>query len=90
MYAAIGSESVKWTNLSDSIISLINIFAHFTPHAFQKPIPLVAFFNSTDDAVKIFKSILNSTDELSVSLSHAQVTPLYALEIIKEVVLSFW
>ncbi|KAL3998178.1 hypothetical protein ACH3XW_13980 [Acanthocheilonema viteae] len=84
MFVAIGSEPLKWFNLSDSIISFINIFAHFTPYAFDQPIPLIAFFNSTDDAIKFFKSTLNSSDELSVSLSNVRITPLYALEIIKE------
>uniref|UniRef100_A0A1I7VE58 RING-type E3 ubiquitin transferase n=1 Tax=Loa loa TaxID=7209 RepID=A0A1I7VE58_LOALO len=82
MYVAIGSEPIKWANLSNSIISLVDIFAHFTPHAFQKPIPLVSFFNSTKEAVGFFKSTLNINDELSVNLSHARITPLYALEII--------
>ncbi|CAG9529673.1 unnamed protein product [Cercopithifilaria johnstoni] len=85
IYVAIGSEPIKWANLSDSIISLIDIFAHFTSHAFQKPIPLVAFFNSADDAVKFFKSTLNTSDELSVNLSLVQITPFYVLEIIKEI-----
>ncbi|VBB25568.1 unnamed protein product [Acanthocheilonema viteae] len=85
MFVAIGSEPLKWFNLSDSIISFINIFAHFTPYAFDQPIPLIAFFNSTDDAIKFFKSTLNSSDELSVSLSNVRITPLYALEIIKEI-----
>uniref|UniRef100_A0A0R3RQ99 ABC transporter domain-containing protein n=1 Tax=Elaeophora elaphi TaxID=1147741 RepID=A0A0R3RQ99_9BILA len=84
IYVAIGSEPVKWANLSDSLIKLVNIFAYFTPHAFQKPIPMISFFNSTDDTFQFFKSALNTSDELSASLSNARITPLYALEIIKE------
>lgn len=85
MFVAIGSEPVKWTNLSDSIISLVDIFAHFTPHAFQKSIPLVSFFNSANETVEFLKSALNASDELSISLSRVPITPLYALKIIKEV-----
>ncbi|VDK64160.1 unnamed protein product [Onchocerca ochengi] len=84
MYAAMGSEPVKWNNLWDSFIWLINLFAHFTPQTFQKPIPFDLFFNSTDDAAKFFKSILNSSDDLSTSLDYIQISPLDALEIIRE------
>ncbi|EJW79433.1 hypothetical protein WUBG_09658 [Wuchereria bancrofti] len=79
------TEPIKWANLSDSIISLVDIFAHFTPNVFQKPIPLVSFFNSTDETIEFFKSTLNISDELFVSLSHSQITPLHALKTIKEI-----
>uniref|UniRef100_A0AAF5RWN1 ABC transporter domain-containing protein n=2 Tax=Wuchereria bancrofti TaxID=6293 RepID=A0AAF5RWN1_WUCBA len=85
MCVAIGTEPIKWANLSDSIISLVDIFAHFTPNVFQKPIPLVSFFNSTDETIEFFKSTLNISDELFVSLSHSQITPLHALKTIKEI-----
>ncbi|VDO36003.1 unnamed protein product [Onchocerca flexuosa] len=84
MYATIGSEPVKWNNIWDSVIWLIDLFAHFTPQTFEKPIPFDLFFNSTDDAVKFFKSILNSSEDLSNSLNYIQISPLDAIEIIRE------
>ncbi|KAM3720275.1 Phospholipid-transporting ATPase ABCA1 [Dirofilaria immitis] len=84
MYAAIGSEPIKWNNIWDSIIWLIDLFAHFTPQTFQKPIPFHLFFNSTDDATEFFNSILNPDNDLSTSLNYIQIDPLDAIEIIKE------
>lgn len=85
LLAVMGSEPAKWRQLSDAIIKLVNTFAHLSPEAFQKPIPLHIFFNSSNDAALFFKSVANVDDELANNLTLSSISPQYVVQAIAEV-----
>lgn len=87
VYVAIGSEPIKWADRSDSIISLIDVFADLKSNAFHKPIPIFSFFNSIDKSVEFFKSTFHINHKLAIELSQIQYTPLHILQMIKQVCL---